>query len=82
MFAKLFGPDNDQVMVLLDQNQDNGKPELRFHWMPPKLGVCTVAFTAKDDTNESWDTMEKNLHKLTEADARKFIESTTKDLGL
>ena len=35
MFARLFGPDDDQILVTLDHDTDSGLPQLTFRWAVP-----------------------------------------------
>ncbi|TXH05161.1 MAG: hypothetical protein E6R09_02370 [Rhodocyclaceae bacterium] len=41
-FAKLYESDDfGQVLLLLDQNEQTGQPELRWMAQPPGCGVCS-----------------------------------------
>jgi hypothetical protein len=62
----MFGPDEDQVVVLLDDD-DKGNPIVRYYFQPPGLGVCSVgiAFSHND-----WEQAEHFLKSITEEQAR------------
>lgn len=55
-FAKLFGNDDNQVLVKLDTSEDGG-PEVRFFVKPDGLGVCSQA-AEYEDSDEGWDKAE------------------------
>ncbi len=76
MFCKLFGTDNDQVLVKLDSN-DDGFPEVRIYFEPPDLGVCAAAFSW-NDSDTGWDTAEKTFADITEAKAREIVAAQLK----
>lgn len=79
MFAKLYGNDDNQVLVKLDTS-DEGNPEVRFFFEPKGLGVCSVAMSWNDDSDESWDKAEKAFANVTEERARSMAEKVLKDL--
>lgn len=62
-FAKLYGNDDNQVLVKLDQGEDG--PEVRFYFKPDGLGVCSVA-SEFEDTDEGWDAAESAFEKVNE----------------
>lgn len=44
MFAKLYGPDDNQILVKFDQSEEGSGPEVRFYFEPSEnLGVCSTA---------------------------------------
>jgi hypothetical protein len=56
MFAKLYGSDDDQILVKLDSG-DSG-PEVRFYFKPGDcFGVCSVAMIF-EDSDAGWDQAE------------------------
>jgi hypothetical protein len=72
MFAKLFGTDDDQVLVTIDQGDEG--PEVRIHCKPTGLGVCvtTLGYPEKayaGGTNEAWTKAEKCFAEMDEARA-------------
>lgn len=68
-FAKLFDrPGYGQVLVVLDANNETGKPELRWSARPPELGVCTMSL-GFPDSDAGWDAAEDALAKADEAAA-------------
>lgn len=75
MFAKLYGTDKDQVLVKQDINED-GCPEIRFYCEPEGLGVCSIAISFKDDEN-GWDKAEEVFNEVTETKAREMCKRIT-----
>ena len=71
MFAKLYGTDQDQVLVKVDSN-DEGRPEIRFYAKPEGLGLCSLAISF-EDSDKGWDKAEKALKEMTEEKARKML---------
>lgn len=59
MFAKLFGPPEDQIVMMLREGDDG--PEVRLYFQPdsPVLNVCETAFgyTNKKDAQKLFDEM-------------------------
>lgn len=79
MFAKLFGPDHDQVLVKLDSN-DDGAPEIRLYFEAPDLGVFQVALNYQD-TADGWATAEASFAKMDEAEARRGVAAALAELA-
>ncbi len=73
MFAKLFGTDKDQVLVML-VDDDEGNPTVRTSVQPEGMGVCSVASGFSDD-DEGWAKAEKMFAAMTEAKAQKVANS-------
>lgn len=73
MFAKLFGTDDDQVLVKLDTNEETSNPEVRVYCQPKDLGVCSVALSWNDDTEESLAKADKAFAGMTEEKARGIV---------
>lgn len=73
MFAKLFGED-DQVLVVL-QRDDDGNPSIQFSCKPPGLGVCSFGL-AWNDTDEGWDMAEKKFSEINEVEARSIVQES------
>lgn len=48
-FARLYGPDADQILVVRGQSEDN-RPQLVISWQPKSdlLAVCSQAITFAD----------------------------------
>lgn len=78
MFAKLYGTDNDQILVTIDEGEDG--PELRFHFQPDGLGVCSFALKF-EDSDAGWDKAEVSFSDMTEERARKLVEPQLKTLS-
>lgn len=74
MFAKLFGPDNDQVLVKLDAHDRTGVPEIRIFFEPPGLGVCSFA-VSYEDSEQGWNLAEQAFKRMDEVEARRGIEA-------
>jgi hypothetical protein len=73
MFAKLFGPPNDQVAIKLDVDSD-GQAEVRCYFKPKGLGVCSAAhgFGAGQSASKNASDI---FDGLTEHGARSFISN-------
>lgn len=67
MFAKIFGPDEDQILVKIDTGK-NQTPEVRVYFEPKGMGVCSFAYEWEDDSDESWELAEKCFNFLKEED--------------
>lgn len=78
MFAKLYGTENDQLLVTIDEGE-NG-PEIRFHFKPEGLGVCSFAMQF-EDSDAGWDNAEAGFRDMTEERARKLIEPQLKTIS-
>lgn len=79
-FAKLYDTELGQILVKLDTD-DECKVEVRFWFYPPGLGVCSVAMTAKDDSDSAWDWGESTFANVTEEKATKFVQETIEKLA-
>lgn len=79
MFAKLFGPPEDQVLVKLDAAED-GKPEIRVYFQPLESGVCSVA-ASYPDTGSGWETAEDAFNSMDEATARAGVAAAMDEMN-
>lgn len=70
-FAKLFGPESDQVLVLFDEGDEG--PHVKIYCQPPGLGVCatTLGFPEKSyaSVDEAWNKAEACFAEMDEARA-------------
>lgn len=73
-FAKLFGSDDNQVLVMIDSGDDG--PEVRLSFKPQEMGVCSFA-ARYDDTDEGWDSAEAFFDSVTEEVARKIVANAS-----
>lgn len=80
MFAKLFGPDDNQVLVLLDADKQ-GHPALVVHFQAPGAGVCRVVLSYEDSAR-GWELAEKAFSEIDEADARRAVAACHDELEL
>jgi hypothetical protein len=84
-FAKLYGAGDDQILVKLDSD-DECNPEIRFYFVPPGLGVASVAITFKyrddADEREAWELADKAFAKVDEAAAMKMRDGVLEQLNL
>lgn len=76
-FAKLYGDDNDQVLVMIDSGDEG--PEIRFFFQPEQLGVCQTAMTFPD-TEDGWNKTEQLFDQMDEANARKIVDKLKKNI--
>lgn len=67
MFAKLYGPDDDQVLITFDEGEDG--PEVRFSCQPQGLGVCSAAIHYEDN-DDGWDKADDYFQSVDEGEAR------------
>lgn len=83
MFAKLFGPDDDQVLVTLDSDDKTNKPTIKVSFVPkdiPQAGVCALRITFPDSPN-GWKQAEQTLEEITEETARSVVAVVIKDVA-
>lgn len=80
MFAKLYGVDENQVLVTLGTN-DEDEPEVRFHFAPPGFGVCNFAAIYPDD-DEGEENAMKYFMGITEESARAQVRRAAEAMGL
>ena len=80
MFAKLFGPDADQVLVKIDSG-DDGTPEIRFYCEPEGFGICSAAISFKDDSDKSWKSAEGLFASIDEAKAKTMGEKIRAEIA-
>jgi hypothetical protein len=83
MFAKLFGPDDDQVLVTLDSDDKTKKPTIRISFVPkdiPQAGICSSGLSFSDSP-EGWERAEQILEEITEESARSVVAAAMKDVA-
>lgn len=73
MFAKLFDTKLGQILVKKDTNEDCN-PEVRFYFEPENLGVCSIAASSKDDSEESWDQIDDLFDRIDEERAIETVQ--------
>lgn len=75
MFAKLYGSDDDQILVLKKEVWENDKNagEVRVYVQPEGLGVCSLA-CGFSDTDEGWERRERFFNNFNEDLAQAFAE--------
>ncbi|WP_445368846.1 hypothetical protein ACH5Y9_05510 [Methylomonas sp. BW4-1] len=79
MFAKLYGPDDHQVLVKLDEGDEG--PEVRFYFKPAGLGICSSALIFKDDADDAWDRAEAAFAGIDEQKAMEVVEGIKESLA-
>lgn len=79
MFAKLYGPDDHQVLVKLDEGDEG--PEVRFYFKPAGLGICSSALIFKDNTDDAWDKAEATFANIDEQKAMAVVEGIKESLA-
>lgn len=83
MFAKLFGPNDDQVLVTLDSDDKTNKPTIKVSFVPkdiPQAGVCALRITFLDIPS-GWKQAEQTLEAITEETARSVVAIVMKDVA-
>jgi hypothetical protein len=78
-FAKIYGGDTDQILVLIDSG-DSG-PEVRLYFEPDGLGVCNVSLKYAD-TDDGWDRAEAAFNAITESDAKAIVAQAMEQAGV
>ena len=71
-FAKIFDTDKGQVLVV-QQSNDDGEPEIRVFCEPEGFGVCTSALSWKD-TDQGWDKQQEVFNGITAEAALEIVE--------
>lgn len=78
MFAKLYGSDDDQILVKLDSG-DSG-PEVRFYFTPGGcLGVCSLVMHF-DDSDAGYDQADVAFDRIDESFAVDLVAKQKKEL--
>ena len=83
MFAKLFGPNDDQVLVTLDSDDKTNKPTIKVSFVPkdiPQAGICALVISFSDSPN-GLKHAEQTLEEITEETARSFVAAAMKDVA-
>lgn len=83
MFAKLFGPNDDQVLVTLDSDDKTKKPTIRISFVPkdiPQAGICSSGLSFSDSP-KGWKQAEQILEEITEESARSIVAAVMKDVA-
>lgn len=82
MFAKLYETEVGQILAKIDAGEDEN-PEVRVFFEPEVLGVCSLAFTFTEySEDEQWDKLEDVFNGLDEGNLVAMVKSTLSDLGL
>lgn len=78
MFAKIFGPDDGQILVVVCET-DTG-PEVRFSTQPDGFNVCSIA-TKYEDTDKGVEDARTFFRKVNNAVAQRFAEAIDESLS-
>lgn len=68
MYAKIYGPDDDQVLVLRSAGED-GDPAVIVYFLIPSLGLGAITFSFKNTT-----TAQECFDSLGAAEARSVVD--------
>lgn len=79
-FAKLYGPDEDQILVMLSNDEERA-PEVRVYFQPKDLGLCSTALKFPD-TDSGWDKAEAAFAEMNEEKARRMVSTVLNGIGL
>lgn len=80
-FAKLFDyEDGSQILVKNDDNE-KGKPEVRFFFKPNGLGICSTALSF-DDSESGCDSADSLFNSTTKQTALDFVNKVLGSAGL
>lgn len=75
MFAKLYGEDDDQVLVVI-QEGDTG-PEVKISTVPEGFGICSMAAQFSDN-EQGWDKAQAAFDDIGEDEARQYASGIVK----
>lgn len=75
MFCKIYDTDLGQILVKKDSCDDTDNPELRFYFEPKELGICQMALKMKDDSESSWECMDRLFDDMTEENAYRTVKN-------
>ena len=84
MFAKLFGPNDDQVLVTLDSDDKTKKPTIKEFPLFQRifLKLASVHWDSRFlDSPEGWERAEQILEEITEESARSVVAAAMKDVA-
>jgi hypothetical protein len=80
MFAKLYESNRfGQILVKIDTDSDEGRPEVRFYFKPKGLGVCSAALIFAD-SDQGWELAEEAFQQLSLEKGESMIESLAGDI--
>lgn len=79
-FAKLWGPDEDQILAVLDVDSEQ-EPNITIYFDAnhPDFGVCNYKIKFKD-SDSGIMSAQKAFNELTEDVARKSVEKIRKSI--
>ena len=76
MFAKLYDTEVGQILAKIDTGEE-GNPEVRVFFEPEGLGVCSLAFTFTEySEDEQWDKLDEVFNSLEEDTLVEMVKST------
>jgi hypothetical protein len=78
MFAKLFGNNDDQVLVLKKTDDKNGNPMIEIFFKPEGLDVCSINIEFKDDSDKSFNECDNIFCQIDENTARNALSMAEK----
>lgn len=87
MYAKLYGPPEDQIVVQLGLNAE-GTPEVKCYFKPRGLGVCSKASSfsmglhGEAAARAAFDQVSEEAARTFIRDAREMAESMTDNLSV
>ena len=81
-FAKLYETEEyGQILIKIDTGTDD-YPEIRYYFEPKNLGVCSVAVSFDNDTDEAWERAEAMFDKVDADTAKETVKATLDALAL
>lgn len=72
MFAKVFGPPEDQIVVMLDTNDDD-LPAVKVFFQPKDMGVCYACLTF-EGSEKGEANAERHFESMEEPEARTIMK--------
>ena len=80
MFAKLYDTEVGQILAKIDTGED-GLPEVRIFFEPEGLGVCSLAITFNEDTEDGqWEKLDEVFEGLSEDTLVESVKSVLSEM--
>lgn len=78
MFAKIYGPDVQQVLILKDEDEE-GNPQLKIMTNADSGGIVSLGM-GFDDTDDGWEKLDRAFEQMDEVTALKYISNLLDEL--
>lgn len=78
-FAKLFGKDADQILILIEEGESG--PEISTLFQPPGLGVCKIKLLGFIAGEAGWELAQQAFERINESKARSWVAMLVTELN-